>query len=71
MSDFEQYASTTLQNRNAELIKPIVEKINKAIDRVATENGFTYILDLSKGSVVFTSKDSQNISPLVLKTLKP
>lgn len=71
MSDFEQYASTTIQNRNTELLKPIVEKINKAIDKVATENGFTYILDLSKGSVVFTSKDSQNISPLVLKIVKP
>lgn len=71
MSDFEQYASTTIQNRNTELLKPIVEKINNAINKVATENGFTYILDLSKGSVVFTSKDSQNISPLVLKTLKP
>ena len=71
MSEFEQNASTTLQNRNAELIKPIIEKINKAIDKVATENGFTYILDLSKGSVVFTSKDSQNIAPLVLKIVKP
>ena len=71
MSEFEQNASTTMQNRNAELVKPIVEKINKAIDKVATENGFTYILDISKGSVVFTSKDSQNIKALVLKLLKP
>jgi len=71
MSEFEQNASTTLQNRNAELVRPIVEKINKAIDKVATENGFTYILDISKGSVVFTSKDSQNITPLVIKIVKP
>ena len=70
MSEFEQNASITLQNRNAELVKPIVEKINKAIDKVATENGFTYILDISKGSVVFTSKDSQNITSLVIKILK-
>jgi outer membrane protein len=71
MSEFEQNASATMQKRNAELVRPIVEKINKAINKVATENGFTYILDLSKGSVVFTSKESQNISPLVLKILKP
>jgi len=71
MSEFEQNASTTLENRNAELARPIVEKINKAIDKVATENGFTYILDISKGSVVFTSKDSQNITPLVIKIVKP
>ena len=70
ISEFEQNATVTLQNRNAELIRPIYDKINKAINKIATENSFTYILDLSKGSVVFTSKDSQNINPLVLKILK-
>lgn len=70
LSEFEQNASTTLQNRNTELLKPIIEKINKAINNVATENGFTYILDISKGSVVFVSKESQNITQLVLKMLK-
>jgi outer membrane protein len=70
LSEFEQNASATLQNRNSELVKPIVEKINKAINKVATENGFTYILDISKGSVVFVSKESQNITQLVLKMLK-
>ena len=71
MSEFEQNASITLQNRNAELVRPIVEKINRAIDKVATENGFIYILDISKGSVVYTSKDSQNLTPLVIKIVKP
>jgi outer membrane protein len=70
LSEFEQNAKTTLQNRNTELVTPIIEKINKAINKVATENGFTYILDISKGSVVFVSKESQNITQLVLKILK-
>jgi outer membrane protein len=71
LAEFEQNASVTLQNRNAELIKPIYEKIIKAIEKVATEGGFTYILDVSKGSVVFASKESQNLDQLVLKILKP
>jgi outer membrane protein len=70
LSEFEQNATVTIQNRNTELVKPIIEKINKAINKVATENGFTYILDISKGSVVFVSKESQNITQLVLKILK-
>jgi hypothetical protein len=37
---------------------------------VATDGGFTYILDVSKGTVVFSSKDSQNINQLVIKALK-
>jgi outer membrane protein len=71
LREFEQNASDALQKRNAELIKPIVDKILRAVDKVATDNSFTYILDVSKGSVVFSSKDSQNINPLVMKILKP
>lgn len=70
LQEFEQNASITLQQRNLDLYQPIYAKIIKAIEKVATENGFAYILDLSKGSVVFTSKDSQNINLLVLKLLK-
>jgi outer membrane protein len=71
LEEFEQNAQSTLQKRNSELIQPILDKIIKAVDKVASDNGFTYILDVSKGSVVYTSKDSQNINALVLKILKP
>jgi outer membrane protein len=71
LREFEQNAANSLQKRNSELIQPIIDKIVKAIKKVADENKFTYILDVSKGSVVYTSKDSQNINPLVLKILKP
>jgi outer membrane protein len=71
LRDFEQNASDALQKRNSELIKPIVDKILRAVEKVATDNAFTYILDVSKGSVVFSSKDSQNINPMVMKILKP
>ena len=71
LQEFEQNASTNLQKRNSDLIQPILNKILRAIDKVAAENGFTYVLDVSKGSVVYTSKDSQNINSLVLKVLKP
>jgi outer membrane protein len=71
LQEFEQNVTTTLQKRNTELIQPILDKIIRAINKIASDNGFTYILDVSKGSVVYSSKDSQNINPLVLKVLKP
>jgi outer membrane protein len=71
ISDYGQNASAAIQKRNTELLTPIIEKINKAINKVALDNGFTYILDISKGSVVYTAPDSQNINPLVLKVLSP
>ena len=70
LQEFEQNASKTLQQRNFDLVQPIYNKIIKAIEKVATENGFNYILDVSKGSVVFISKDSQNINQMVLKLIK-
>ncbi len=70
IQEFEQNARTTLDKRNTELLQPIYEKIIKTIEKVATSNGFTYILDVSKGSVAFTSKDSQNIDQMVLALLK-
>jgi outer membrane protein len=70
LQEFEQNATATLQKRNTELLQPIYEKIIKTIEKVATQNGFTYILDVSKGSIAFTSKDSQNIDSLVLAILK-
>jgi outer membrane protein len=71
ISEFEQDAAATLQKRNVELYQPIYEKIMRAIDKVATEGGYSYVLDLSKGSVVFKSKESTNLNPAVLKILKP
>src|SRR5664280_3040251 len=45
LQEFEQNASTNLQKRNSDLIQPILNKILRAIDKVAAENGFTYVLD--------------------------
>lgn len=63
---FQQNASQQLQQRNYELMQPIYEKVQVAIDKIATQEGFTYILDISKGAVVFTSNNSKNIKSLVL-----
>jgi len=67
--NFQQNANQQLQQRNYELLQPIYEKVQKAIDNIATRGGFTYILDISKGSVVFTAPDSKNINSLVLDEL--
>jgi outer membrane protein len=71
LQEFEQNATSTLQKRNTELLQPILDKILKAVEKVATDSAFTYILDVSKGSVVYSSKESRNMNPLVLKILKP
>ena len=70
IQQFQQNAGQQLQNRNLELFQPVYAKINQAIEKVALKNNFTYILDLSTGTVAFHHPSAQNINSLVLDELK-
>lgn len=69
IQEFNQNANQQLQQRNMELLQPVYQKINATIEKIALENNYTYILDLSQGSVVFHSPASRNLNPLVLQAL--
>ena len=69
IQEFTSNAQTELQQQEAQLIQPIILKAEKAIKDVAKENGFSYIFDLSRGSVIYFSEQSEDILPLVLKKL--
>lgn len=62
---FQQNADMDLQNKQQLWLRPIIEKANKAIKDVATENGFIYIFDISRGNPVYWSDDSVDILPMV------
>jgi len=62
---FQDSAQQDLQQKRAELFKPVQDKAIKAVNDVAAENGFTYILDSGTGVVVYTAPDAVNIMPLV------
>ncbi|MCD6565511.1 MAG: OmpH family outer membrane protein [Bacteroidales bacterium] len=66
---FTTNAEKELQQQNAQLIQPIIMKAEKAIKDVAKENGFMYIFDLSRGSVIYFSEQSIDILPMVKKKL--
>lgn len=53
--------------RNSELLKPIIEKVNVIIDKIAVEENYDFIFD-TKGGVVFAKK-SYDITERVLKAL--
>lgn len=42
--------------KNTELTKPIVDKINKIIDRIAKEEKYDFIFDARAGGIVFAKK---------------
>lgn len=68
-STFSQNAQQDYNNRYQELLNPVIEKVKKAITDVATEGGYTYILDESTQVIVYQSPKSNNITPLVKKKL--
>jgi len=69
IQDFTANAEQELQQQNAQMIQPIIMKAEKAIKDVAKENGFMYIFDLSRGSVIYFSEQSIDILPMVKKKL--
>ena len=68
IQDFQQQADQDLQNKQMELVEPLVTKARKAIEEVARENGYTYIFDVGMGSFIFYEK-GDNILPLVKQKL--
>jgi len=60
----QEKAQEDLAKQEEELLKPMVDKTNKAINDVAGENNFTYIFDTSTGFVLYFDK-GEDILPLV------
>ena len=73
--ELQQYAEqifgedgTALQ-REAELLQPIIEKINNIIKEIAIEENYTIIFDTVAGNVVY-GKPELDITDKVLERLK-
>jgi len=66
---FQQSAQESLQRKEVELLSPILEKLQNAINEVAEDGDYTYIFDNSTGGMLLYSKESENISSLVKKKL--
>jgi outer membrane protein len=66
IQDFQSNAQTQLQNKQTEVFQPIYTKVDKAIKDVGKENGFLYVFDVAKGSLLyFDETKSVNILSLV------
>jgi len=69
IQQFQTNAEQDVSKQRTEIFKPVLDKANKAIAEIAKENGFTYILDISAGAVIYHSDNSTNILPLVKQKL--
>ncbi len=67
----QQDAQTTVQTKQTQLMDPVFKKVGKAIEDVAKENGFTFILSQQIGGldVILYGDEKMDVSDLVLKKL--
>ncbi len=65
IQNFQQMAQEDLQTQQSQLMRPIIEKANKAVREVAEEKGFIYIFDIGSGNPVYWSDKSTDVLPLV------
>ncbi|GIV28573.1 MAG: hypothetical protein KatS3mg027_2387 [Bacteroidia bacterium] len=68
IEDFKTQAQQDYQAKYQMLINPILEKAKKAIEAVAKESGYKYVLDASAGFILY-SEPSDDILPQVKKKL--
>jgi len=69
IEDFKAQAQQDYQKKYGELSKPIYDKAKKAIELVAKENSYKYVLDTSTGNILYTEA-SDDILILVKKKLE-
>jgi outer membrane protein len=67
----QQDAQVTVQNKQTQLMEPVFKKVGKAIEDVAKENGYTFILSQQIGGldVILYGDEKMDVSDLVLKKM--
>ena len=58
IQQFQANAEGDFENKRADLLKPILDKIQNAINTVGKEKGYTYVLDLATGAAVYVGTDA-------------
>ncbi|RZK09636.1 MAG: OmpH family outer membrane protein, partial [Hymenobacter sp.] len=71
LQEFQQTAQQSLQQKQQQLLSPVLDKIQKNIDLVATENGYTYVLNSDAGSspILLHGPKDGDISDIILKKM--
>ena len=71
--EFQRTSESTLQQKYQQLVSPVLQKIQKNIDAVARENGYSHVFNLDAGAgtavILLYAPEDGNISDIVLKKM--
>lgn len=65
---FTQQAQQMMQEQQNQLFAPIIDKADKAVKAVGRENGFVYVFDMSRGSILFVDETKSTDITALVKT---
>ncbi len=69
LEKFKKDAEADLAKRREELLAPVRKKMQDAIDKVAKQYKYDYVLDSSFGNILFTKNSADDLIGLVKKEL--
>jgi len=71
LQEFSQTAQQSMQQKQQTLLRPVLDKIQKNIDAVANEQGYTYILNSDSGSnpILLHGPKDGDVSDIILKKM--
>jgi outer membrane protein len=58
LAKFDQESQQRIMEKSEELLKPIRDKVQKAIDDVAKANGYEFIFDASMGFILYADQNT-------------
>ena len=69
IQNYQMSAQQQMQQKQAELLEPVFDKAEQAIEEVAKEQGLLYVFDIGTRVVLYKSNQSVDILPMVKKKL--
>ncbi len=70
IQNFNQLAQQSLSKKEQELLKPVISKVENAIEAVGEEEGFIYIFDVSSQVILYNSDQSVDCENMVKTKLE-
>ena len=68
LQEFQQSMQQQLGEKQQTLLQPILDKVNDKISEVAKANGYTYVIDISGGAVLYAD-EANDITAMVKEKL--
>jgi outer membrane protein len=73
IEEFRQTSSTSLQKKQAQLLQPLLKKVEDNMHAAAKENGYAFVFNYDAGQgttpIVLHAPDDANISDIILKRM--